>query len=58
MQLLAIASLLMGFNYLLLYLISDGLAVSISLSVNFSDRGVKLNLAGLQCSVIFSFDKL
>jgi hypothetical protein len=39
-------------------LISDGIAVSIALSVNFSDRSVKLNLAYLKCSVIFGYDEL
>jgi hypothetical protein len=42
----------------MLCLISDGLVVSIALSVNFSDRSVKLNLACLKCSVIFGCDEL
>jgi hypothetical protein len=58
MQLLADASLLFEFSYLLVYLLSDVHAVSIALSVNFSVRSVKLNLAGLQCSVIFGCDEL
>jgi hypothetical protein len=46
------------FSYLFKCLISDGLAVSIALLVNFSDRSVKLNLVCLKCSYIFGRDEL
>jgi hypothetical protein len=45
------ASLLCWVQLVAAMLISDVYALIISLSVNFSDRDVKLNLALLQCSV-------